>query len=113
MNKKLYNLMDWAEIEAVVYGECEHPENILGPHNVGKQTLVQAFFPGTKKVSLYIDGKEGTKGKTVKEEIKMDLADEAGFYAALLSGKDRRDYYFHAEYPEKGKFLLDNFVLEE
>ena len=53
--------MDWAEIEAVVYGECEHPENILGPHNVGKQTLVQAFFPGTKKVSLYIDGKEGTK----------------------------------------------------
>ncbi|MBE5894544.1 MAG: 1,4-alpha-glucan branching protein GlgB [Lachnospiraceae bacterium] len=107
MNKKLYNLMDWAEIEAVVYGECEHPENILGPHNVGKQTLVQAFFPGTKKVSLYIDGKEGTKGKTVKEEIKMDLADEAGFYAALLSGKDRRDYYFHAEYPEKGKKARD------
>ena len=28
MDKKLYNLMDWAEIETIVYSEHDHPENI-------------------------------------------------------------------------------------
>ena len=99
MNKKLYNLMDWAAIEEITYGECDHPADILGPHNVGRQTLVQAFFPGALGVSICVSGEEGAKGKTVKEEIKMELADEAGFYAALLSGTGRKDYYFHVEYP--------------
>lgn len=34
MVKKLYDLMDWAEIETIVYSEHDHPENILGPHKV-------------------------------------------------------------------------------
>ncbi len=107
MNKKLYNLMDWAEIEAIVYGECENPGEILGPHTVGKSTLVQAFFPDAKKVSLYIDGKESQKGKTVKEEVKMEKVDDAGFFAALLTGKDRTDYVYHVEYKEKEKKAKD------
>lgn len=98
MDKKIYDLMDWAAIEAVVYGETNTPQELLGPHNVGRQTLVQAFFPGSKKATLYIDGAEKGKGKTVKEEIKMEQVDEAGYYAALLSGKDRRDYSYHVEY---------------
>jgi len=98
MNKKLYNLMDWAAIEEVTYGECDHPADILGPHNVGRQTLVQAFLPGALSASLCVVDEKSTKGKSVKEEIKMELADEAGFYAALLSGTGRRDYYFHVEY---------------
>ena len=32
MDQTLYNLMDWPEIEAVVYSECQEPEAILGPH---------------------------------------------------------------------------------
>ena len=31
MNDKLYDFMDWAEIEAVVYSEEDHPKRILGP----------------------------------------------------------------------------------
>ena len=31
MEEKLYDYMDWAEIEAVVYSEENHPRDILGP----------------------------------------------------------------------------------
>ena len=103
MNKKLYNMMDWAAIEEVVYAECDHPQDYLGAHTVGKQTLVQAFFPDAKAVTLYIDGAEGPKGKTVKEEVKMDMVDDTGFFAALLSGKNRTDYKYYVQYKEKGK----------
>lgn len=103
MNKKLYNMMDWAAIEEVVYAECDHPQEYLGAHTVGKQTLVQAFFPDAKAVSLYINGTEGTRGKTVKEEVKMERMDDTGFFAALLPGKDRKDYKYYVQYKEKGK----------
>ena len=32
MEEKLYNLMDWAAIEALVYSEEDNPHSILGPH---------------------------------------------------------------------------------
>ena len=33
MNKKIYNLMDWAGIEEIVYAEAVHPERLLGATN--------------------------------------------------------------------------------
>ena len=99
MNKKLYSLMDWAAIEEVVYGECDHPGKFLGAKNSGRQTLVQAFFPGAAAATLYIDAADSGKGKTVKEEVPMEMADEAGFFAALLPGTNRTDYRYHVTYP--------------
>ena len=53
MSKKLYNLMDWAEIEAVTYSEEDHPKGVLGAHPVrGGQTLVTAYRPDAKKIEL-------------------------------------------------------------
>lgn len=43
MDKKLYDLMDWAEIETIVYSEHDHPENILGPHKVKGGVLFKRF----------------------------------------------------------------------
>lgn len=43
--KKLYDLMDWAEIETIVYSEHDHPENILGPHKVKGGVLFKRFCP--------------------------------------------------------------------
>ena len=97
MNKKLYDMMDWAAIEELVYGECSRPDEILGSHNRGRSSLVQAFFPGAESVTLYISG-NGVKGKSVKDEISMEKADDAGFFAVLLNGNDRKDYRYHVEY---------------
>ena len=46
MDNKLYKLMNWPGIEEIVYSECDHPHDLLGPHKAGSQTLVQAFYPG-------------------------------------------------------------------
>ncbi|MCR5209904.1 MAG: 1,4-alpha-glucan branching enzyme [Lachnospiraceae bacterium] len=99
MNKKLYNLMDWAKIEEVVYGECDKPSDFLGSHNYGRQSLVQCFFPGAESVTVYIEDQKALKGRTVKDEVKMEQADEAGFFAVLLPGTDRTDYRYHVTYP--------------
>ena len=89
MNDKLYKLMDWPEIEAVVYSEEDNPHHILGPHAVGGNVLVQAFFPGAVQVKLKAAG-----GKV----HKMELADENGYFACLLTGKKIPEYTYLVKY---------------
>lgn len=53
MEEKLYDYMDWAEIEAVVYSEENHPRDILGPRVTEDGVLIQAFFPGATRSRTY------------------------------------------------------------
>ena len=76
MNKKLYDLMDWAEIEAIVYSEHDHPESVLGPQKVRGGVLIQAFLPDAFQVFV----KRSRDGKL----YQMEEADEAGFFAVLI-----------------------------
>ncbi len=76
MNKKLYKLMNWAQIEEIVYSESDHPHDILGAHVVGNSVLVQTFQPGAKSVRLQL--LEGDKS------YRMEVADEEGYFALLL-----------------------------
>ena len=46
MDEKLYNLMDWAGIEALVYSEEDHPDQLLGAHATEQGVLIQTFIPG-------------------------------------------------------------------
>ena len=41
MKDKLYKMMSWPQIEAVVYGEEGNPQTILGRHNISAYTLYQ------------------------------------------------------------------------
>ena len=79
MKDKLYKLMDWREIEAIVYSEEDNPHRLLGPHTAGSSTLLQTFQPGAEQVTVVIP----ETGK----EVTMELADEAGYFAALIPGK--------------------------
>lgn len=49
MADKLYDLMDWAGIEAIVYSEEDHPRRILGPRLVKGGVLIQCFSRGGKR----------------------------------------------------------------
>ena len=40
MNKKLYDLMNWPEIEGVVYSDTKHPKKLLGGHMTSKGFLI-------------------------------------------------------------------------
>ena len=86
MKAKLYDLMNWAKIEGIVYSEEDKPASILGPHTVGSSTLYQAFFPDAKKVTLILEDKN--------KRVSMDVADEEGFFAALSAGKKVGPYSY-------------------
>lgn len=89
MNKKLYKLMNWPQIEAIIYSEADDPHTVLGAHVVGNSVLVQTFKPGAKSVRL--QPLEGDKS------YKMEQADEEGYFALLLPGKTVPDYEYIVE----------------
>ena len=76
MTNKLYQLMNWPKIEEIIYSECDNPHELLGPHRAGKQTLVQAYFPGAEQAQIVFEG--------TGQRVELELADEDGFFAALL-----------------------------
>lgn len=89
MKQRLYDLMDWEAIEAIVYADEDHPQRTLGPRKVHGGVLVHAFLPEAAKVSLFLP----ENGRC----YEMEQADEAGVYAVLLSnrsfaGKEIPDY---------------------
>lgn len=97
MNKKLYELMDWAEIEAITYTEADRPKELLGAHSIKKnQTLIEAYYPDAESMSINIDD---------TKYVDMDMADEAGFFAILA----KKDYPF--SYTLKAK-LTDGEEIE-
>lgn len=89
MDNKFYKLMNWPEIESVVYSEAEHPERILGCHQFPQGFLIQCFFPGSDRVFLY--------NRLTNEELPMEKVDEEGFYALLYPGKTAFSYYYIVE----------------
>lgn len=86
MKEKLYELMNWAKIEGIVYSEEDRPGDILGTETVGNATLYQAFFPDAKKVTLILEDKN--------KRVSMDMADEEGFFAATSAGKKAGPYSY-------------------
>ena len=86
MNNKLYKMMNWPEIEEIIYSDGDNPHRILGAHKVGNSYLIQAFFPDAQSIKVHIEN--------TKKTYDMELADEAGFYAILVPYVDKLKYYF-------------------
>ncbi|MBR0163781.1 MAG: 1,4-alpha-glucan branching enzyme [Lachnospiraceae bacterium] len=77
MNNKLYKLMNWPEIEEIVYSDGCNPHRILGAHKVSTSLLVQAFRPDAMEMRVIVNAKG-------EKSYPMEVADEAGFFAALI-----------------------------
>lgn len=103
MNDTLYQLMDWPEIEAIVYSEHDCPHDILGAHKVEEGILIQTFLPDAKEVRV----------KIKKQEWLMEKVDEEGFYAVLLPRKTIPEYTFLISY-ENGyeEEIVDPYFFE-
>ncbi|MBO5574055.1 MAG: 1,4-alpha-glucan branching protein GlgB [Clostridium sp.] len=97
MDGILYDLMDWAGIEEITFAESSDPHRILGPHMTEKGMLVQAYIPTARDVTVKLTG----SGK----QYNMEMADESGFFAALVPVKKITDYTLLVFY--------DNGVLTE
>ncbi len=84
MNERLYEMMDWARIEGLVYSEENQPHDFLGAHQTKDGVLIQTFIPTAVKVEVILEG--------TKKHIEMEEEDEAGFFAALLPRKSIPKY---------------------
>lgn len=92
MTDKLYKLMNWPEIEAIIYSEHDNPHRLLGPHAAGSSTLIQCYFPGAKAVTIVLEN-----GK----EYVCERADEEGYFVQLIPGKKVDDYTFTVEWEDR------------
>ena len=86
MSKTVYDYMDWPEIEAVVYGEETAPRDVMGPRLTPDGVLIQGFFPEARAAAVV----------TGRTKYEMELEDEAGYYAALVGGKEIGSYTLKA-----------------
>ena len=84
MSKTLYDMMDWAGIEELVYSEAADPHGMLGPHVTEDGLLIQAFIPTAQAISV--------KLKSNSREYPMELMDDPGFFAVLIPRKTVADY---------------------
>ncbi len=89
MNKNLYGLMNWPEIEGIVYADCDRPKELLGAHVTAKGLLIQVMRPDAVSVRLHVDGR--------KTAVNMEKVDETGFFAALVSSKKKLSYTYSIE----------------
>lgn len=79
MAAKLDDFMQWPEIEALEYGECSRPQDVLGARMADRShVLVTAYFPEVDSVAVRVAG--------AKKEYKMEEADQPG----ILWGTDSR-----------------------
>ena len=97
MTNKLYKLMNWPQIEEITYSECDNPHKLLGPHKQGSKMLVQAYFPGAEKVTIHWK-KTGQVGEAFLTDVPMELADEEGYFAALVNAGKMSPYEYVVEY---------------
>lgn len=88
MTNKLYKQMNWPKIEAIIYSECDNPHELLGPHKVGGQILLQAYFP--EAVEVFVEWKDS--------KLAMEQVDEAGYFAVFLPQKELPDYQYCVVY---------------
>ena len=82
-------MMNWPEIEGIVYSESDDPHALLGAHVTGNCVLVQTFWPGAKSVRLQLVDDD--------KSYKMEMADEAGYFAVAVPGKKIPDYEYIVE----------------
>ena len=108
MKERAYDLMDWPKIEDVIYSECDNPHELLGPHTVGKKTLMQTFFPDAKEVYLQLMEEE-SDNYTSFEEIPMEIMDEAGYFACIIPDMQSSFYRFRVIYEEKEEIKKDPY----
>ena len=74
LNNKLYKMMNWPEIEEIIYSDGDNPHRILGAHKVGNSCLIQAFYPDALSMKVYIEN---------SKKNNMDDINTKGFLEGL------------------------------
>jgi len=101
MSEQLYNLMNWPEIEAIVYSEHDNPHQVLGARETEYGILITTFDPYATGVEVLLKGK--------KTPVVMEKMDDGGYYACLVSGKKIPEYQYRYIYEDSDKVCYDPY----
>lgn len=105
MALKLEDFMQWPEIEALQYGECENPKSVLGPRMANRtNVLITAYLPKAEAVRVKVKG--------VKKEYKMEKMDEMGYFATFVSGKKIPEYHYICTIDGKEVEMPDPYAMD-
>ena len=105
MGDKLFQYMQWPEIEAIVYSEHDRPKQILGTHETEDGVVVQAFFP--EAYAVYVES------DSLDEPVLMEKVDENGYFATIIQDLDAYDYRYHVFEDEDSSFYCrDAYAFE-
>ena len=79
---RLYQFMNWPEIEGLVYSECSHPMELLGAHMCRDGMLVQVFRPDAVEAEIHIAGR--------KKAYACEKVDRLPILSVFKISKDRK-----------------------
>lgn len=100
MQEKLYRLMNWPLIEGIIYSEEDNPHRILGPHRIGTSLVFQTFQPGAVSVNVLL--------REEKKILPMEMADEAGYFAAMMFYRKSGAYQYEVTYEDGKKEVIED-----
>ena len=75
MDEVLYNVMNWPEVETIVYAEHDNPHHILGAHQIKEGILIQCFFPTA--TAVWVKDEKN-------QRYPMERTDDAGFFSIII-----------------------------
>jgi len=90
MYEQLYPLMQWPQIEALMYSEHDIPHQILGQHITEEGVLITAYIPTAVRMAV--------KNTKTDKEYPMVMMEDGGYFAVLIPGKRKIKYIFIVEY---------------
>ena len=100
MTDKLYDMINWADVEEIEYSESMYPKRILGAHAAeGGGSLIQAYIPHAMAIDLIKD--DG------KKPVPMEACDDEGFFALWVPEEDF-DYRFNVTYDNGFKAEIED-----
>lgn len=100
MTSKVYQYMDWPEIEAIVYGEEASPKDVMAPKLTTDGVLIQGFFPDADQAEVLINQKS----------YIMEKQDDAGFFAVMIPGRKIPFYQYRVTKGEKTSVFADPYA---
>ena len=100
MESKVYEYMDWPEIEAVVYAEEASPRDLMAPRLTADGVLIQGFFPNAEKAEVLVD----------KKAYEMEKQDDAGYFAVMIPGRKIPVYQYRITKGEETRTFSDPYA---
>ncbi|MCD7739432.1 MAG: 1,4-alpha-glucan branching enzyme, partial [Lachnospiraceae bacterium] len=85
MSTKLYDLMNWADIEEITYSESENPHRILGRHTIDGVDLIQAYLPTASGACVKFPGRKPIEMELVDEESSWFAAEVKPYYKGIYT----------------------------